>query len=91
MMLKEFEKLKTAGTLPEAHEDIRETFETEGRFLRYLKPVFVKKPCLACHGAPSDIPGKIRVFLKRYYPEDRATGFKEGDLYGAISVKIPVK
>jgi hypothetical protein len=40
--------------------------------------------CLACHGETIDpaVAGKIAEL----YPEDKATGFREGDLRGAFVV-----
>ncbi|HEU4683810.1 MAG TPA: DUF3365 domain-containing protein [Nitrospira sp.] len=53
-----------------------------GQAVRVLLPLFYDKSCLACHGEPKgerDISG---------YPKE---GAKEGQLGGAISVKIPLK
>ncbi len=51
-----------------------------GRY-RYMRPIYIKKACLKCHGSPKgakDISGHIKE------------GYKEGDLRGAISVSFPV-
>ncbi|HSN03754.1 MAG TPA: DUF3365 domain-containing protein [Nitrospira sp.] len=53
-----------------------------GRMLRVMLPLYYGKACLDCHGQPQgerDISG---------YPRE---GAKEGDLGGAISVKMPLK
>jgi general secretion pathway protein A len=53
-----------------------------GASARLLLPLFYSQPCLACHGEPKgqrDITGYQRE------------GAKEGDLGGAISVKISLK
>jgi uncharacterized protein DUF3365 len=53
-----------------------------GRTLRVMLPLYYGKACLDCHGQPKgerDMTG---------YPRE---GAKEGDLGGAISVKMPVK
>ena len=53
----------------------------EGKRLHVLLPLFYGKACLSCHGSPKgerDITG---------YPRE---GAKEGELGGAISVKLPV-
>ena len=57
---------------------VSETLEN-GKSVRVLLPLFYEKACLSCHGQPKgerDITG---------YPRE---GGKEGDLGGAISVKI---
>jgi hypothetical protein len=53
-----------------------------GKALRLMLPLYYTKACLGCHGEPKgerDISG---------YPRE---GGKEGDLGGAISVKLPLK
>ncbi len=57
------------------------------RFNRYMMPIFVEKACLACHGEKEKRP----EFIKKKYPDDRAYGFKEGDLRGMIEVLIPIE
>ena len=54
--------------------------------LRYYRPVPVMALCLACHGSGEQIPDNVRAALQRDYPQDQATGFREGDLRGAIVV-----
>ncbi|ALA59602.1 Tll0287-like domain-containing protein [Nitrospira moscoviensis] len=52
-----------------------------GKTLRVMMPIYYVRECLACHGEPKgewDISG---------YPKE---GAKEGDLAGAISVRIPL-
>lgn len=59
--------------------------------LRHLRPiVFPGGVCAQCHGATDQIPDEVRMFLREHYPEDRATGFKPGDLRGAISITVPI-
>ena len=58
---------------------------------RYLKPLYVTKPCLECHGAKEDIRPEISEFLEKRYPNDNALGYKEGDLRGGISIIIPLE
>lgn len=68
--------------------EIWEKFESEGKsFKRYTRPIFVEEACLACHGSKEARPG----FIKAKYPDDKAYGFKEGDLRGIISVTGPAE
>ncbi len=64
--------------------------EPAGKFFRYMKAVSIKQPCLACHGAGEQIAPSVRAILKERYPHDKATGYKLGDLRGAISIKEPL-
>ena len=58
----------------------------EGDVTRVYKPLIAKKVCLKCHGSKLD--PKITDALKSAYPEDKAIGFKEGDLRGVIVAEI---
>jgi hypothetical protein len=49
----------------------------------YVEPIYVKPVCLACHGGNVD-PG-VKAKLAELYPEDQATGFREGDFRGGGS------
>ncbi|MHC4276024.1 MAG: Tll0287-like domain-containing protein [Planctomycetota bacterium] len=56
---------------------------------RYIKPIYVTKACLQCHGKRETIREDIRKYLETHYPDDVATGYKEGDLRGGIRITIP--
>ena len=64
--------------------------EPGGRYFRYMKALFIKPVCLACHGPAKDISPKVMAILKNRYPHDKAIGYKTGQLRGAISVKVPL-
>ncbi|MDX2033988.1 MAG: DUF3365 domain-containing protein [Blastocatellia bacterium] len=55
---------------------------------RYLKPIVIGKMCLQCHGQPDQIAPAVRTLLREKYPQDRAIGYREGELRGAVSVVI---
>ncbi len=84
LVLKQFEKRKAAGENPKTLEHF-EMIEKDGqRQIRYMKAIRTAAPCLTCHG--SEIEPAIQDKLKELYPEDKATGFKAGDLRGAFSI-----
>jgi len=59
--------------------------------LRHLRPIlFPGGVCSTCHGSAEEIPAEVRTLLRARYPEDAATGFRPGDLRGAISVRVPL-
>jgi general secretion pathway protein A len=65
---------------PDAPDAVFTEVTDDGKFVRVLLPLFYQRACLACHGEPKgqrDISG---------YPRE---GAKEGELGGAISVKLP--
>ena len=78
------ERFEADKNLSELWED----FESDGKaHKRYTRPIFVEEACLACHGPKEARPG----FIKAKYPDDKAYGFKEGDLRGIISVTVPAE
>jgi hypothetical protein len=64
--------------------------EPGGQYYRFMKPIAVQPKCLLCHGSPEAIPETIKTVLKNNYPFDAATGYKAGDLRGAVSIKQPL-
>ncbi len=58
------------------------------RTLRVMRPIMTGKLCLACHGTASGLDPAVRAALAERYPKDRATGYREGDLRGALSVTV---
>ncbi len=50
----------------------------------YYKPIKIAMPaCLQCHGNPGmEVDLKTQDIIRQKYPEDLATGYKEGDLRG---------
>lgn len=59
-----------------------------GRELRWMRPIRLQPVCVACHGAADEIVADVKAEIARRYPEDKATGFKDGDLRGAFSVRV---
>ena len=52
-------------------------------------PIKLQATCLPCHGPEDAIPEDVRRRLREAYPDDRATGFREGDLRGWFWVEVP--
>ncbi|MCR8915267.1 DUF3365 domain-containing protein [Marinobacter panjinensis] len=51
---------------------------------RYMSAIPTQELCLGCHG--KSIAPEVKDKLAELYPEDKATGFSEGDLRGAFVV-----
>lgn len=64
--------------------------EPGGQYFRFMKPIVVQPKCLLCHGPTETIPKSIKNVLTKHYPFDTATGYKAGDLRGAVSIKQPL-
>jgi hypothetical protein len=83
-VLESFERRRAAG------EDLAnvEHFETSADGgARYMKPMITQPLCTVCHG--TSIAAEVRRALEQHYPNDKATGFKVGDVRGAFSVVWP--
>lgn len=85
-LLETFDRQNRQKKLESEHYEI--VSENGRDYLRYMKPVVAGKMCLNCHGQPDEIMPRVRAILQRHYPDDKATGYHEGDVRGAISVKI---
>jgi len=55
---------------------------------RVYKPLFIKPVCMKCHGNEKTINSEVQKVITEKYPNDKATGFKEGDLRGLIVAEI---
>ncbi|PHS79052.1 MAG: glutamate synthase [Rhodospirillaceae bacterium] len=72
------EKAKDMAVTMVTIEDGKKTF-------RMVKAIPTGKPCLACHG--SDIKPEVAAKLDSLYPNDKARGFKMGEMRGIFSLK----
>jgi len=57
--------------------------------LRYYRVLRTAGMCLQCHGDIPSLPSEVQQIVRERYPDDRATGYREGDLRGVIRVEIP--
>ena len=57
----------------------------------FLAPIVLGNPlCLQCHGTPGkDIAPETLAAIQKLYPDDKATGFKLGDLRGLWRITFP--
>lgn len=84
-VLKDFETQKAAGTDPKTLE-FHEVVNVDGKpQFHYMKAIPLAQPaCLICHG--DQLPEDVKTKLSELYPEDKATGYKLGDIRGAFVV-----
>ncbi len=82
-VLEDFEARKAAGADPKTL-DHAEIAEVDGkRVFRYMKAIPTGQICLKCHGGKEVSPA-VEARLKELYPNDKARGFKVGDIRGAF-------
>ena len=52
----------------------------------YVEPIYTARICLTCHG--SEPPPSVAERIRAHYPEDRATGFKAGEIRGLFWAEV---
>ena len=88
-VLENFEKRKADGESLE-NMDFSEIVDYEdGKAFRYMKVIPTGDLCLNCHGG--NIAEPLAKKITSIYPDDKATGFKKGDIRGAFTVITPIK
>jgi len=86
-VLNKFELLHQNKELNSETEHVEIVQEGEFKYLRYLKPILVQAECLNCHGGETDIMPEVKQLIAQDYSDDKAIGYKMGDLRGAVSLK----
>jgi cytochrome c551/c552 len=65
------------------------TRQADGQVVtHYMRAIRIQEFCLACHGPADSIGPDVKHVLAARYPGDKATGYKLGELRGAISVTV---
>lgn len=54
-----------------------------------ILPIKLQGQCLMCHGPKEQIAPIIQSQLTKLYPDDAATGFREGELRGWFWIELP--
>jgi hypothetical protein len=81
---KKFEK---EGKYPEYFvAQQRSKQDKQMRIYRYYEPLLMDQACLVCHG--DTIKPAVHAKIRSTYPNDKAFGYKEGELRGLIAVQI---
>lgn len=84
-VLQTFQARVASGSDPARLEHFEVVMTAEGdKLFRYMRGIPVGEICLACHG--TDLKQDVKAELTRYYPDDKATGYKLGELRGAFSL-----
>ncbi len=83
-VLQAFERQKAQGADPKklVHKAI--VSEEGKRLFRFIKAIPTGKLCLTCHG--SNLAPEVQKKLNELYEDDKATGFKAGDIRGAFTL-----
>jgi hypothetical protein len=87
-ILGDFERRRFQGAAPQELEVFEIVERDQGKVLRYMKAIPTGEICLLCHGAVL-APG-VADELTRRYPQDKARGYKPGEIRGAFTLSRPV-
>lgn len=79
-VLQDFETRRKNG---EEHATLVYSEVIDNQF-RFMRAIPTATACLHCHG--TDLSPEVKAKLTELYPQDAATGYKEGDLRGAFVV-----
>jgi hypothetical protein len=90
-ILNKFELLHQNNELNSETEYAEIVTEGDYKYLRYIKPIMVQAECLNCHGSQTDIMPEVKTLIVQNYPDDKAVGYKSGDLRGALSIKKAIE
>ena len=88
--LEEFDRRRAAGENAAMMEKAEIVAEGDKRVLRYIKALPTQKLCLNCHGGADQMAAEVKAKLAELYPNDKATGYAEGQVRGALTVKRPL-
>ena len=83
-VLEQFEQRKAKGEPVKTIEYSEVTQHNGNKVFRYMKAIPADDVCLMCHG--ENIADNLAAELGKLYPNDKATGFKKGDIRGAFTV-----
>ncbi len=78
-----------AGPLTQAKTDSPTFVTLSSGDVAALLPIKLQTQCVMCHGTSEQIAPVVQEQLARLYPNDRATGFAEGELRGWFWVELP--
>ena len=87
-VLEKFDARQHSGEPVKPMAYFQQVESNNGSTFRFMKAIPTGKVCLTCHG--QDIDDKVTAKLKESYPEDRATGYKLGQVRGAFTITQPL-
>jgi hypothetical protein len=86
-VLADFQRAVDGGADAAEQRFVQASELPEGVAFRAMYGIRTQQVCEACHGV-EPLPQAAQV-IARLYPDDRATGYREGDLRGGLWVEVP--
>ena len=88
--LLDFDRRAAAGESPATLEKAAIVVENGSQSYRYMRALPTQPLCLNCHGLPEHLTPAVREKLKALYPDDKAVGYRPGEIRGAMTIRKPV-
>jgi Protein of unknown function (DUF3365) len=87
--LEDFDRRAAAKELPATLERA-EVMQVNGQPVqRYMRALPTLELCTQCHGTTDKLSPAVVERLKALYPADRATGYRVGEIRGAMTLQRP--
>lgn len=83
-VLQSFDDRRRSGEAPGSLTWNKTVENANGAEFRFMKAIPTGGLCLQCHG--TDIAADVSARLNELYPDDKATGYSEGEIRGAFLV-----
>ena len=87
--LEDFDRRAAAKESPATLERAEVVVENGQRVQRYMRALPTLELCTQCHGTADKLSPAVVARLKALYPDDRATGYKVGEIRGAMTLRRP--
>lgn len=87
--LEDFDRRVAAGESGAGLEKAETVVEDGKTWYRYVKALPAQQLCLGCHGDASAVSPAVQAKIKALYPDDHATGYRAGQIRGAVTLKRP--
>ena len=88
--LEDFDRRAAAGESPATLEKAEVVTEDGKQSYRYMRALPTQPLCLNCHGSPEQLTPAVKEKLKTLYPDDKAVGYRPGEIRGAMTIRKPV-
>lgn len=88
-VLEDFDRRAAAGEAPHTLERAELVAEQGRSVQRYMRALPVQELCTACHGPAEQLDAAVKARLQQLYPDDRGTGYRVGQIRGAITLSRP--
>jgi hypothetical protein len=88
--LEDFDRRAASGESPATLEKAEVVSEGGRKVQRYLRALPTQQLCLNCHGTPDHLSPAVNAQLRLLYPDDKAIGYRVGDIRGAMTISRPL-